>query len=65
MAPPPLLGIVLTSQVNGQTNFLYDGRARIVCHGGEARGLRNALFVFDQAQEEALVRYARPLFRKL
>lgn len=63
---PPLWGIGLTAQVNGQTNFLHDGRARtlmeaIVWHGGEARGSRNAVLVFDQAQREALISFLNSL----
>ncbi|WP_409285203.1 di-heme oxidoredictase family protein [Pseudomonas protegens] len=63
---PPLWGIGLTSQVNGHTQFLHDGRARnlmeaIVWHGGEARGSRNAVLMFDQAEREALLAFLNSL----
>ncbi|WP_372859309.1 di-heme oxidoreductase family protein [Pseudomonas protegens] len=63
---PPLWGIGLTSQVNGHTQFLHDGRARnlmeaIVWHGGEARGSRNAVLKFEQPEREALLAFLNSL----
>ncbi|MBD8235940.1 c-type cytochrome [Pseudomonas fluorescens] len=63
---PPLWGIGLTQQVSGHTLFLHDGRARnlmeaIIWHGGEARGSRNAVLQFDQAQREALISFLNSL----
>ena len=63
---PPLWGIGLTQQVSGHTFFLHDGRARnlmeaIIWHGGEARGSRNAVLQFDQAQREALISFLNSL----
>ncbi|MGA8136747.1 MAG: di-heme oxidoredictase family protein [Pseudomonas gingeri] len=63
---PPLWGIGQASQVSGPTHLLHDGRARtlmeaIVWHGGEARGSRNEVLMFDQAQRDALVRFLNSL----
>ena len=63
---PPLWGIGLTSQVNGHTFFLHDGRARnlteaILWHGGEAEASRDRFAAAAAADRTALVKFLESL----
>jgi CxxC motif-containing protein (DUF1111 family) len=62
----PLWGIGLTEQVNGHTQFLYDGRARdvteaILWHGGEAQGSRDRFAAMTEEEREALLAFVNAL----
>ncbi len=59
---PPLWGIGRTEQVNGNTFYLHDGRARslleaILWHDGEAAAARAAVVAMPAAEREALLRF--------
>lgn len=63
---PPLWGIGLRTQVNGNANLLHDGRARniteaILWHGGEADISRRAFLDMSEKQRVALVRFVESL----
>lgn len=63
---PPLWGIGLTSQVNGHTFFLHDGRARnmleaILWHGGEAQDARDTVVAMSRKQRAALLEFLQSL----
>jgi CxxC motif-containing protein (DUF1111 family) len=63
---PPLWGIGLTQAVNGNVNYLHDGRARtlteaILWHGGEAAAAREAFKSMPRAEREALLRFLESL----
>jgi CxxC motif-containing protein (DUF1111 family) len=63
---PPLWGIGLTQTVNGNVNYLHDGRARtlveaILWHGGEAAASREAFKAMARAEREALLRFLESL----
>jgi len=58
----PLWGIGLTREVNGNTAFLHDGRARslteaILWHGGEAAAARQAFAALDAASRARLIAF--------
>lgn len=59
---PPLWGIGLTRQTNGNEYYLHDGRARslqeaILWHGGEATRAQNAFQNLSRSDREALLRF--------
>ncbi len=59
---PPLWGLGLRRQVNGNSSLLHDGRARsvteaILWHGGEASVSRRAFMNMDAAQRQDLLRF--------
>jgi len=59
---PPLWGIGLTQRVNGNTNFLHDGRARnyieaIMWHGGEAQSAKDNFKKLSKEERDALVKF--------
>ncbi len=63
---PPLWGIGLLQEVNGQTRLMHDGRAdgvleAILWHGGEAQAAKGAVLRFSAAQRAALVRFVMSL----
>lgn len=63
---PPLWGIGLTEAVNGNANYLHDGRARtlteaILWHGGEAEVSRAAFKSMTSAERQALVAFLQCL----
>lgn len=63
---PPLWGIGLNKQVNGNTFFLHDGRARTLTeatlwHGGEAQPSREAFEKLTKEERAALVRFLESL----
>ncbi|MER0238421.1 di-heme oxidoredictase family protein [Fulvimarina sp. MAC8] len=62
----PLWGIGLTGEVNGNTFYLHDGRARtleeaILWHGGEAKTARDAYAAMDAASRKALITFLESL----
>lgn len=62
----PLWGIGLTRVVNGNANYLHDGRARtlaeaILWHGGEAQRSREAFRVMARDERDALLRFLESL----
>ena len=62
----PLWGIGLSSQVNGSTNLLHDGRARdvveaILWHGGEAKQSRDIFASMNREEREALLAFINSL----
>jgi CxxC motif-containing protein (DUF1111 family) len=62
----PLWGIGHTSDVNGHTNFLHDGRARnlteaILWHDGEARAARDAFAAMPKDDRDALITFLNSL----
>ena len=62
----PLWGIGLTSQVNGHSMFLHDGRARsileaVLWHGGEAQSSRDAVISMPPEDRAALIRFVESL----
>ncbi len=62
----PLWGIGLSTQVNGSSNLLHDGRARdvteaILWHDGEARPARDRFAGFSRADRAALVAFVNSL----
>jgi CxxC motif-containing protein (DUF1111 family) len=63
---PPLWGIGLTAVVNGNTNFLHDGRARnfveaIMWHGGEAENSKNIYKAMTKADRDAIKAFLNSL----
>ena len=63
---PPLWGIGLTEAVNGHTQFLHDGRARILLeailwHGGEAQASRDTVVEMSADEREALLAFLNSL----
>ena len=63
---PPLWGIGLAEAVNGNANFLHDGRAltlteAILWHGGEAEVSRTAFKAMSSAERAALVGFLKSL----
>jgi CxxC motif-containing protein (DUF1111 family) len=63
---PPLWGIGLTETVNGNLNFLHDGRARsleeaILWHGGEAEESKQAFVGLSQEQRSVLIEFLESL----
>lgn len=59
---PPLWGVGLSGQVNGNTALLHDGRARdvteaILWHGGEAAVSREVFVRMSRAEREALLSF--------
>lgn len=63
---PPLWGLGLTRQINGNTFYLHDGRARdlmeaILWHGGEAAAARQAVMTMPRAERAALIRFLESL----
>ena len=59
---PPLWGIGLTETVNGNLNFLHDGRARsleeaILWHGGEAEASKQAFVGLSPEQRSELIEF--------
>jgi CxxC motif-containing protein (DUF1111 family) len=62
----PLWGIGLTQIVNGQANFLHDGRARtlteaVLWHGGEAQKARDAFAALPADDRAALIAFLNSL----
>ena len=63
---PPLWGIGLLDEVNGNKFFLHDGRARtieeaILWHGGEAQTARDNYSNADARKRQALIRFLESL----
>ncbi len=63
---PPLWGIGLNAQVNGNTFYLHDGRAltlaeAIVWHDGEARASRLAYEALPRPEREAVLAFLQSL----
>ncbi len=63
---PPLWGIGLTETVNGNVNFLHDGRARsleeaILWHGGEAEEAKRAFIGLSSGQRTELIEFLESL----
>jgi CxxC motif-containing protein (DUF1111 family) len=63
---PPLWGLGLNKEVNGNTFFLHDGRARsiteaILWHGGEAQASREAFENLTKEERAALVTFLESL----
>ncbi len=63
---PPLWGIGLNAQVNGNTFFLHDGRARslteaILWHDGESKASRGAFEKLTKEERHALVAFLESL----
>ena len=63
---PPLWGIGLTSEVNGHTRFLHDGRARsiteaVLWHGGEAEASRERFQALDKRERAAVLKFLNSL----
>ena len=63
---PPLWGLGLIDEVNGERFLLHDGRARtieeaILWHGGEADGSREEFRLADEADREALLAFLEAL----
>ena len=63
---PPLWGIGLTETVNGNLNFLHDGRARsleeaILWHGGEAEASKRAFVGLSPEQRSELIAFLESL----
>jgi CxxC motif-containing protein (DUF1111 family) len=63
---PPLWGIGLSEEVNGNANYLHDGRARdfseaILWHGGEAVVSREAFRRMPKDDRSALIAFLRSL----
>jgi CxxC motif-containing protein (DUF1111 family) len=62
----PLWGIGLTQIVNGEANFLHDGRARtlteaVLWHGGEAQRARDAFAALTPDDRAALIAFLNSL----
>jgi CxxC motif-containing protein (DUF1111 family) len=62
----PLWGIGLTQIVNGEANFLHDGRARtlteaVLWHGGEAQRARDAFAALMPDDRAALIAFLNSL----
>ena len=63
---PPLWGIGLTTNVNGHTYFLHDGRARsileaILWHGGEAASAQQKVVALSKKERLQLLEFVRSL----
>ena len=63
---PPLWGLGLLAEVNGETYFLHDGRARtfaeaILWHGGEAASSRRRFTALAAPDREALLAFLASL----
>ena len=63
---PPLWGIGLTTNVNGHTYFLHDGRARsileaILWHGGEADSAQQKVVALSKKERLQLLEFVRSL----
>jgi CxxC motif-containing protein (DUF1111 family) len=63
---PPLWGVGLSRDVQGQVSLLHDGRAHSVLeamlwHGGEATAVREQLVQLSTEDREALVRFVESL----
>lgn len=63
---PPLWGIGLAARVNGNGQFLHDGRARtlaeaILWHGGEAQAARDRFAALPRADRDALIAFLNSL----
>ena len=63
---PPLWGIGLTETVNGNLNFLHDGRARsleeaILWHGGEAEEAKRDFIGLSSGQRTELIEFLESL----
>lgn len=63
---PPLWGIGLSKQVNGNAALLHDGRARnlteaVMWHGGEAQSAREAFRTMPAPDREALLAFLNSL----
>ena len=63
---PPLWGVGLIEDVNGERFLLHDGRARtlaeaILWHGGEAEAAREAFRAMPKEEREALLAFLRSL----
>lgn len=62
----PLWGIGLSGQVNGNSYYLHDGRARslleaILWHGGEAAASREKVVAMSRSQRNDLIRFIESL----
>ncbi len=63
---PPLWGVGLSKQVNGNAALLHDGRARnmieaVMWHGGEAQSAREAFRTMPAQDREALLAFLNSL----
>lgn len=63
---PPLWGIGLLETVNGNQNYLHDGRARtieeaVLWHGGEAQRSRDAFVAMSAGERAALLAFLSSL----
>jgi CxxC motif-containing protein (DUF1111 family) len=63
---PPLWGIGLSQKINGNTNYLHDGRARnlqeaILWHGGEAELAKNNYRLLSKTDRTALIKFLQSL----
>ena len=63
---PPLWGIGLSKQVNGQAFLLHDGRARsieeaILWHGGEGQAAQQQFVALNKNQRGELIRFVESL----
>lgn len=63
---PPLWGIGLQNNINGQQRFLHDGRARniteaILWHGGEAKPVRDKFIQLNKAERHALLMFVKSI----
>jgi CxxC motif-containing protein (DUF1111 family) len=63
---PPLWGVGLQKQVNGNGGLLHDGRARtieeaILWHGGEAVLVKNSFIHLSTAERNQLIEFVRSL----
>ena len=63
---PPLWGLGLTKNVNGNHFLMHDGRARsfeeaILWHGGEAEASKEKFRMLSKQDREALIRYLESL----
>ena len=63
---PPLWGVGLIDEINGERFLLHDGRARtieeaILWHGGEAETSKEAFRMAKRSFREALVAYLEAL----
>ncbi len=63
---PPLWGVGLSEEVNGNQNYLHDGRAKtieeaILWHGGEASKVQHQFTQLTQIQRENLIAFVKSL----